>query len=403
MDYTEYPADQSREKRLELIKAIEEKRSSRLICYITSDRQGASGIIEEDVIPIIHDHVASLGSNKNIDIFIYSRGGSSDVPWTIVSMLREYAKNSKLGIIIPFRAHSAATVIALGCDEIVMTRKAELGPIDTTIGSGPYNPRDPVSGNPLPVSVEDVRGYFSLWETSDCGSSEDKVRMFQSLSNQVHPLILGNVNRVLEQTKLVAKRLLDTRHEKYGEKEKEEIVRKLSSEIYSHRHAINRSEAVNYMGLKNVVKAEEIELDEAVWSLYKQYEKFFMLREPFDPNGTLAYSDELAHTWKNVPLACVESVDYFDVYRHAIRIAKIYNITPSISLNLNLKMDSPHIQIEGSMADKDLLDKVKSSIQQIIESAISASQKKAMADIIKSAGIKGFQTSYLNGNWYREG
>ena len=94
----------SRDDRVKIIKAIEEKLNSKLICYVTSDRHGFSGQIAPDVIPIIHDHILSLikSGTKNIDLFIYSRGGISDVPWALVSMFREYTDGGTFKSTNPF-------------------------------------------------------------------------------------------------------------------------------------------------------------------------------------------------------------------------------------------------------------------------------------------------------------
>lgn len=43
-------------------------------------------------------------------------------------------------VVIPYRAKSAATLIALGADRIVMSDSSELGPIDPLIGSVPAVP-----------------------------------------------------------------------------------------------------------------------------------------------------------------------------------------------------------------------------------------------------------------------
>jgi ClpP class serine protease len=147
----------SRASRIKIIQKIERKRGSKVISYITSDKEGLAVAIASDIISIIHNHILALKKADDIklDLFIYSRGGQSDVPWAIVSMFREYAKKGSLSILIPYRAHSAATVIALGADEIIMTKKAELGPIDITMGSGPYNPTEKDSHQRLPISVED--------------------------------------------------------------------------------------------------------------------------------------------------------------------------------------------------------------------------------------------------------
>ena len=147
--------DESRQRRINLIKQIEEKRNSKVIAYITSDRQNLAVSIASDIIPLLHEHILSFKDKERekIDLFIYSRGGDSNVPWALVSMIREYCKKGSFSVLVPFRAHSAATVISLGADEVIMTKKGELGPIDATLSSGPYNPIDENTRMRLPVSV----------------------------------------------------------------------------------------------------------------------------------------------------------------------------------------------------------------------------------------------------------
>ncbi len=72
----------SREDRKKLIQQIEEKRGSKVIAYVTSDRPGLSVQIATDVISLIHEHILSFQEDEpaKLDLFIYSRGGQSDVP-----------------------------------------------------------------------------------------------------------------------------------------------------------------------------------------------------------------------------------------------------------------------------------------------------------------------------------
>jgi len=118
-------------QRLELIRRIQKLRGSRVIAYVCSDRQGAAAQIGDDAVRPMYDHVRRIGKTESIDLYLYSRGGAVEVPWRMVSMLREYC--DELNVLIPYRAHSAATLIALGCDGVVMGRKAELGPIDPAV------------------------------------------------------------------------------------------------------------------------------------------------------------------------------------------------------------------------------------------------------------------------------
>ncbi|GAH72171.1 unnamed protein product, partial [marine sediment metagenome] len=240
---------------------------------------------------------------KKLDLIIYSRGGQSDVPWAIVSMFREYSQQGSFSVLIPYRAHSGATVVTLGADEIVMTRKAELGPIDITMQSGPYNPTEKDSRQRLPISVEDVTGYFSLLEKVGCERPDEKMKGFEFLTNKVHPLALGKVSRLLEETKSVALRLLETRAEPFSDEENRKIVQKISSEVYSHSHAISRTEAIKYIGLKQVKKAEDIGIADKLWELYEEYKALFHLDKPFTPEEYLVSNDLEEHTWTDLNLA----------------------------------------------------------------------------------------------------
>ncbi|MBC8520768.1 MAG: hypothetical protein H8D26_02075 [Methanomicrobia archaeon] len=227
----------SRKNRKKIIQEIEKKRDSKVIAYVTSDRLGLSVQIAGDVVSLIHEHILGLKEEERLklDLFLYSRGGQSDVPWTIVSMFREFSQKGSFSVLMPYRAHSGATVIALGADEIVMTKKAELGPIDITIGSGPYNPTEKDSNQRLPISVEDVTGYFSLLEKVGCERPDEKMKGFELLTNHVHPLALGTVSRLLEETKLVALRLLSTRADPFSEEENHEIMDGTRRNSYENR------------------------------------------------------------------------------------------------------------------------------------------------------------------------
>src|SRR5690606_21504762 len=121
----------TREQRIDRIKKTQEKRNSKIVTLVTSDRINLSAPIHQMMNDIIYQQLRVIkdkgGDFKNIDLFLYSRGGDSDAPWSIVSTIREVFPDRNFNVLIPFRAHSAATMISLGADEIVMTEKAELG------------------------------------------------------------------------------------------------------------------------------------------------------------------------------------------------------------------------------------------------------------------------------------
>ena len=396
----------TRESRLQLIRGIEQKRGSRVIAYVTSDRLNLSCGIADDVVSILHDHILSIASDERtkLDLFIYSRGGDSDIPWAIVSMFREYSREGLFSVLIPYKAHSAATVISLGADEIVMTKKAELGPIDITITSGAYNPKEEGTSQRLPISVEDVTGYFSLLEKIDCKRPEEKMRGFEQLTNKVHPLALGTVSRMLEQTQLVALRLLGTRENPFSEEKNRDIVKRLSSEIFSHRHTISRTEAIKQLGLDQVLNAEEAGIDNELWDLYNEYRALFMLDKPFTPEEYLIANNLDENTWSNLNLACIESVDRIDIRQMDIKVKKLRQVPPQLALNIN-NIALPQINIGNlppEITPQQVAQLIEHTINALLTPIVNGAAANAVNTLLKSLPIGGFERIEYNRVWKME-
>lgn len=83
------------------LKALQQKRGSKIISYIVSTRQGVNYQIADDAVRIIYDHLlsAKVDSNTKIDLFLHSFGGVGVVPWKLVNLIREFSK--KFEVIIP--------------------------------------------------------------------------------------------------------------------------------------------------------------------------------------------------------------------------------------------------------------------------------------------------------------
>ncbi len=277
-----------KEERRALIREIETLTNGRLICYITGDRRGLETRIAGDTIPLIYDHLRGIGPVPRINVFIYTAGGDSLAGWAMVSLVREFCDT--LGVIIPFRALSCGTLIALGADELIMAKGAQLSPVDPSLAS-PYNPPAPGQIQPavqlLPVSVEDVIGYLKLArEEAGIKGDEGISKIMTVLSEKVHPMALGAVYRSREQIRLLARKLL-TMHEK-DQKKIEKLVDMLTKELPSHQYLISRKEAKGEFGLK--VSESSGRLDELIWNLYKDYEQQLQLNVPYNPEAVLGPS-----------------------------------------------------------------------------------------------------------------
>jgi len=114
----------------ELIESIEEKTQRNLICYASNFPHPAGAIMEEDD-EIIENVLKSIDLTKydgQLDFMIHSRGGSPTAADKIIQTCRSYSTSFR--VIVPKTAMSAATLVAMGSDSVLMSESSELGPID---------------------------------------------------------------------------------------------------------------------------------------------------------------------------------------------------------------------------------------------------------------------------------
>ena len=300
----------------QLIQQIEGLRKSRIITYLTSDRQGPfNARIAMDVIPLISKQLQIIGKTQNIDLFLYSTGGDTMVPWRLVSMIREYC--DKFSVLVPYKAHSSATMIALGADEIVMSNLSEISPIDPSTANV-FNPQDPQNPqNKIPISVEDVMAYFDLAKNKfGIKNDEELSRIFNKFveaNPQIHPLALGNVNRIHNLIRVLAKRLLKSHKTSIKEDEIDKIVDYFTEKLYSHQYFIGRKEAREDLGLKMVVDADDI-LAKAMTDLCEEYNKELDFGEIWNPENELGAN--AMQNRRDYKIAFIESrqlSNYYDI------------------------------------------------------------------------------------------
>ena len=264
-----------------IIQKLESLRKSRVISYITSDRNPPlAAQIHSDTIPYFYEQLKSIGKVSNIDLFIYSAGGDIIAPWRLVNLIREYC--DKFSILIPYKAHSAATLIALGADEIVMGPMGELSPIDPSIGT-PFNPPHPdIPNEPkIQIGVEDVFGYINLAkEKMDIKNPSDMVKVLEKLIERIHPLAVGSIYRSHSLIRLLAMNLLKLHMKETKDEKASKVVENLAEKLYYHNYLISRSEA-SKLGLK-IVNADAT-MENLLWEMFGLYKQELTLGEPFDP------------------------------------------------------------------------------------------------------------------------
>lgn len=313
---------------------LEKLRGSRVVALLHSDRisdtaiAGVNTHLAQDHLPVFHELLRKFGKVKQIDIWLYTRGGDMNVPWPLLNAVYNYAE--RVEVLVPFRAHSAGTLIAMGAHKILMSPSAELSPVDPTTANQ-FNPRDP--NNPqsvLGISVEEVTAFIEMAkDTIGIQGSENLVSVLQTLAKDISPIALGNVHRTYMQSREVSKKLLSLHMDVMKEESKvNDIIDKLTKKLYSHLHVINRREAQS-IGLD--VKDATDEEDTIMWNIYQDFANEVELNTQFNIRGVLGNKSETDLTLKG---GFIETTDCSYLYETKNKISQASELPEKVLTGL---------------------------------------------------------------------
>lgn len=292
------------EDRVEYYKELQERTESIVLVYFMGDRPGFATQIGQDVFDLFVDHLEAIGKVKKISLFLYSQGGDINAAWSLCNLIRSYCE--EFIVIIPSRAHSAATLLSLGADKIYMTKQATLSPVDPSL-SMPLNPVNPHSAEkaPIPINVESIKGFIQLAkEEFGISGSEDSAEVFKILSSEIHPLVLGDVFRARSHIRMLARKLLE-KHFGGNTESIDKITNFLCSDSWNHNYTINRREAKDSLGL-NIFKPDD-ELYKIIKSIYDDISEELELRKHFNPVQIVGMNETALYETKR---ALLESISY---------------------------------------------------------------------------------------------
>ncbi|MGC9434940.1 MAG: SDH family Clp fold serine proteinase [Methanomicrobiales archaeon] len=284
-------------ERAELYEQIEIERGRPLITYITSSRSNAEGIIASDVIPEFCRQILKIPQDvKEIDLLVVSRGGDPIVSWRIISLLRE--RFDRISVLVPYEAFSAATLLALGADEIVMHPFSNLGPVDPQLQI-----MKNIEGRNEHVhfAAEDL-AHFLDFVGKDVGitDQEQKERAFELIAKEVGSIPIGAAKRSSNLALSLGEKLLGL-HMDDPNKVKT-ISEALNKSFYHHGYPVGRKEA-KVIGL-NVVDPPA-ELGSLMWQVWEDMEEEMKCREPFTPIDVVMNDPRLSqaiHQVQQLPL-----------------------------------------------------------------------------------------------------
>lgn len=327
-----------------IYKKIEEKRDRALLVYVTSLRSGVGEHMSQDVIPQIIKHMNMIEkTEKGIDILIISTGGDAIVPIRIVTLLRDRYK--KLGAIVPYTAYSAATLLVLGADEIIMHPYSNLGPVDPQLV---VNKKDQ---QPMAFAYEDIKKYIEF--IKDIGISDQDLmeKAFELLTKEVGTVPIGFAKRSSQLALTASEKLLSLHME--DKAKAKTISEQLNTAFYHHGYPLAREEA-KQIGL-NIVDSDE-EMEGYMWEICEDFSEEMKFNQPFNLQEIVANNiksnfktDDIGKVKKelvNFKTACVESIKGQSYIEQCININYKVDTDMNIAQNV-LKYPSTWIFEKG--------------------------------------------------------
>jgi len=307
-------------------------------------------------------------------------------------MLREFCE--KLTIIIPYKSYSAATLIALGADEIIMSKKGELSPIDPILEM--VMPL-PGTKQPMPArfGVEDILSYLVfIKEVAGLTDQSALAQSIKVLADTLSPPVLGSIQRMHSHIRLIARKLLSLSKPPMEEGRITSIVQALTEKMYAHGHGIGRQEAREIK--LQIGKDPDPGLEDLMWKLYLCYENIFNLNDTADPEGYFTSDTEDERLIDNWDVACVESTKRFHIFRGRLRLKRIRQKVPSLSISVSLP-----IQLPPGVQPQNLPAAFQQALQQTLQKAGNRIRNQVLRQIATQMPVIGVNSKLIGGKWIK--
>jgi hypothetical protein len=324
-------------ERIELYKAIEAERKRPLIVYVTSMRRNAEAQIARDAICEVLAQLQKLPKETGkLDLLLGSNGGDGTVAWRIVSLIRERVPD--FSVMVPQAAFSAATLIALGANEIVMHPHANLGPTDPQITNRIKN---------VQFGSEDLAAFLKF-ARDEVGLTDQlpMLELFKQFSAEVGFVGIGVAARSAQLTQTMGEKLLRLHMKSESQMQKAKLISEaLNKKFFHHGYPVSRSEAKE-IGLP--VAPSNPKIEELMWNVWLDIEQELKFREPFSPVNILKNDPACAALFSpvvpgaaqlGVPAAKMTQIaSVMESHRHATRFILEGDILAMRLADLNLKI-----------------------------------------------------------------
>ncbi len=235
--------------RQQQIRDYEDSTGRRLMVFM-------GGIFSHVIAPFA-DAVHDLGHNEPLDLIVASLGGDGETAFRLATMCREGRDDFR--VVVPDRAMSAATLLAMSAESILMSDSSALGPID---------PQLQLPSREEFVPAKDIIEIVENLQ-SEAKKKPEAVMWFANMLGDIDAIIYQRAKASLDRAKELAPDMLSMRRGSLR-KRKSDIVKALHGAPV-HAAVIGHQKA-HKIGLP-VEYVEPSSPDwELFWRLYTQYQ-----------------------------------------------------------------------------------------------------------------------------------
>jgi ATP-dependent protease ClpP protease subunit len=189
-------------KRRAVLAELQEMLGAPVISYMANISHPHSAMYQPDVDAMVNFIQYYSKKAERIYLIIESPGGDVNVAVKLVKILRAVFPEG-FSVIVPSVAKSAATMLVLGADEIVVGSSSELGLIDPQIIVFTGNPQQPfavISARFIVRFIENAKREIS--------GNLNLVNVYYPLLQQLRPDLIEMAQEAIEMSKEYAKELL---------------------------------------------------------------------------------------------------------------------------------------------------------------------------------------------------
>lgn len=219
----------------DVLEQLRQRLGGPVISYWNNPR---GAVCSNDVLAL-YEILQRLGHHETLFLFIKSDGGSGQESLRMVNLLRQHCDN--LVALVPLECASAATMITLGANRILMGPTAYLTAVDTSLNHA-LSPLDR-DNDRVSVSLDELNRVITRWRAEHSGEQNP----YQTLFQYVHPLVIGAVDRAESLSVMLCRELLA--YHIPDEQEAHQIAATLNGKYPSHSYPILLGEACK-IGLK---------------------------------------------------------------------------------------------------------------------------------------------------------